>query len=51
VENADVVEVLAKALEESNSETVDIFVEHELRGVTPQMLYWFFPRAEKLYKS
>ena len=49
-ENTDVVEVLTKALEESKSETVDIVVEHELCGVTPQMLDWFFPRTEKFYK-
>lgn len=37
-----VLDVLMKAFEESNGETVDLVVDHEeLRGVTPQMFQWW----------
>ena len=37
-----VMDVLVKAYEESNGETVDLIVEHgELRGVTPEMFEWW----------
>jgi len=46
----DPIEVLVKAFEESNGETVDLVVEHELHGVTLEMLEWFFPNVAKYYK-
>ncbi len=32
-----------KAFEELKSETVDLVVDHELRGVTPEMVDWWWP--------
>lgn len=41
-ENANVLDVLIKAFEESKGETVDLIVEHEeLRGVTLEMFQWW----------
>ena len=40
-QNASVYDTLVKAFEESNSETIDLVVEHELRGVTPEMIAWW----------
>ncbi|MFH1031846.1 MAG: hypothetical protein V1767_04735, partial [Chloroflexota bacterium] len=35
---------------ESNSKTVDIVVEHELRGVTPEMIDWWWLHSAENYK-
>jgi len=38
-----IMDLLNKAFEESKSETVDLVVEHELPGVTPEMIDWWWP--------
>lgn len=35
-----------KVFEASKSETVDVVVEHELRGVTPEMIDWWWDNIE-----
>ena len=46
----DPIEIMVKAFEDSNGETVDLVVEHELPGVTMEMLNWFFQNVSKYYK-
>lgn len=41
-EEIDATDVITKLLEESKSETVDLVVEHELPGVTPEMIDWWW---------
>jgi len=48
--NADYTEALVRACDESNGETWDLVVDHELRGVTVEMLEWFFPHCAEYYK-
>ena len=48
--DVDVCEVFLKAFNESNGETLDLVVEHELHGITPEMIAWFFPHADEYYK-
>jgi len=46
----DPIAVMVKAFEDSNGETVDLVVDHELNGITMEMLNWFFKNVSRYYK-
>jgi hypothetical protein len=47
-EKPSVMDVLVKAFEDSNGETIDLVTEHEeLRGLTPDMMDWWMLNACK----
>jgi len=41
-EEIDLTDLMREIAEESKSETVDLVVEHELQGVTPEMIDWWW---------
>jgi len=40
-EEIDLIDIIREIVKESKSETVDLVVEHKLRGVTPEMIDWW----------
>jgi hypothetical protein len=50
VKDIDVVEVFIKAFKQSKGKTIDLVVEHELPGITPEQVNWFFAHADEYYK-
>ena len=48
----DMIQILIKAVKESNGETRDIVMEHELPGITEEMYQWWFKNMgeTRLYK-
>ncbi|MGQ9721899.1 MAG: DAPG hydrolase family protein [Candidatus Jordarchaeum sp.] len=45
-EEIDLIEIIRKMIEESNSKTVDLVIEHELRDVTPEMIDWWWDHID-----
>ena len=48
--DVDVVGTFIKAFKESKGKMVDLVVEHELHGITPEMLAWFFKHCDEYYQ-
>ena len=46
MDNAD---FLGQLMKESKGKTVDLVVEHEIHGVTPEMVTWWWPNMDKAY--
>ncbi|WXG39817.1 MAG: phloretin hydrolase [Candidatus Freyarchaeum deiterrae] len=45
-EEIDLSDILREIVKESKSETVDLVVEHKLRGVTPEMIDWWWDHID-----
>ena len=48
--DVDVVGTFVAAFKESDGKTVDLVVDHELPGLTVEMVAWFFPHASEYYR-
>jgi hypothetical protein len=45
-EEIDLTDIIRQIIEESESETVDLVVEHKLRGVSPEMIDWWWDHID-----
>ncbi|MFB0560243.1 MAG: DAPG hydrolase family protein [Candidatus Lokiarchaeia archaeon] len=45
-EEIDLVDIIGKIIEESESGVLDLVVEHELRGITPEMIDWWWDHID-----